>query len=71
MENALVTPLVKLVPSEVGRYQAAINMVFFANGGDMNNVAWNIDHMRNYYGVCDDDGSRDGIPFGTAGTLMA
>lgn len=32
MENSLITPLVKLVPPEVGRYNATMNMVFFTNG---------------------------------------
>ncbi len=32
MENSLITPLVKLVPPEVGRYNATMNMVFFVNG---------------------------------------
>ena len=32
MENSLITPLVKLIPQEVGRYNSTMNMVFFSNG---------------------------------------
>ena len=35
MENSLITPLVKLIPAEVGRYNGSSNMVLFQNGSSI------------------------------------
>lgn len=43
MENSLITPLVKLVPQEVGRYNSTMNMVFFSNGSTIK-----FGHLPNY-----------------------
>lgn len=43
MENSLITPLVKLVPQEVGTYNRTMNMVFFINGSTIK-----FGHLPNY-----------------------
>jgi len=43
MENSLITPLVKLIPQEVGYYNSTMNMVYFSNGSTIK-----FGHLPNY-----------------------
>lgn len=43
MENSLITPLVKLIPQEIGWYNSTMNMVFFSNGSTIK-----FGHLPNY-----------------------
>ena len=43
MENSLITPLVKLLPQNVARYNSTMNMVFFSNGSTIK-----FGHLPNY-----------------------
>lgn len=43
LENSLITPLVKLIPREAGRYHATMNMVLFSNGSTIK-----FGHLPNY-----------------------